>query len=148
MPITWKAQLRYDPRSWETPEAERPKKYYVSIVQQGQITLEQLGRRIARRITAQNADVQAVLAAIQPLFRENLLSGKVVSLSQIGRWRVTFHGIGAATEAEAEAQLVNNVMIRFKPGKRITTKFKLGPGSTLVFEKAKYTTNIPEEEAP
>lgn len=133
MAITYKVRGRRDPRNYDKAGTA---KFYAQIISNQQIQIEEMARNIARRITAQEADVQAVLVALGPVMRELLLNSYVVQLSQLGRFRVSFNGLGADSEEKYETGYISRIKTVFTPTKAIKQEFSLDVGD-LEFVRAK-----------
>lgn len=141
MAIYYKLQQKVNPHNLEAP-----RRWYARIVSQKRVLIEELAERISARVTAQRPDVEAVLAALQPLFRQNLVSGKVVKLSQLGNWRVVLIGEGAADEATYDTSLIERIKVNYLPAVGLKSKLNLQGKDKLEFKRVTYTTDSDEEE--
>lgn len=92
----------------------------------GNVDTEQIAASIAERCTAQRPDVEAVLSALQIVIRQQLLNGVSVKLSQLGTFRLTLKGLGAATADAYELNLIERINFRFIPVTGNKTPFKKG----------------------
>lgn len=92
----------------------------------GNVNTEQIAASIAERCTAQRPDVEAVLSALQIVIRQQLLNGVSVKLSQLGTFRLTLKGLGAATADAYELNLIERINFRFIPVTGNKTPFKKG----------------------
>lgn len=133
MAITYKLRGRRDPRE---PEKANSAKFYAQIVSNQQIQIEDIAKNIARRITAQEADVQAVLIALGPVMRELMLNSYVIQLSQLGRFRLIFNGLGSTTEENYDIGYLMRVKTVFTPVKTLKSEFSLEAGN-IEFVRAK-----------
>lgn len=139
--ILFKVIQKKDPRD---PEAAG--KYYGRIVSIKQIDIKELSERIAARVTCQRADIEGVLAAIQPLFRQNILNGKIVSLSQIGRWRASLNGVGANTKEEYDTTYLTKIKTVFVPNRSIKERLLLTNSEVKLIRIQSTQENTGEEE--
>lgn len=92
----------------------------------GNVDTEQIAANIAERCTAQRPDVEAVLSALQIVIRQQLLNGVSVKLSQLGTFRLTLKGLGAATADAYELNAIERINFRFIPVTGNKTPFKKG----------------------
>lgn len=92
----------------------------------GNVTTEQIAANIAERCTAQRPDVEAVLSSLQIVIRQQLLNGVSVKLSQLGTFRLTLTGLGAANAADYELNLIERINFRFIPVTGNKAPFKKG----------------------
>lgn len=146
MAITYKIRGRRDPRNYNK---EGSAKFYAQIVSNQQIQIEDMARNIARRITAQEADVQAVLVALGPVMRELLLNSYVVQLSQLGRFRVSFNGLGADSEEKYDTGYITRIKNVFTPTKAIKQEFSLDVGNLeFVRAKGEYISGQDKDKKP
>ena len=93
------------------------KKWYPRSVVVGNVTTEQVAKRIAAESTVSPADVKAVLSALSGVMGDYMSQGLSVKLDGIGSFYFTAdsRGNGVETEAEVTASQINGVKIRFLP---------------------------------
>jgi predicted histone-like DNA-binding protein len=106
------------------------KKFYVSPVMSGELTLAGLTKSIEKISTVSGADIHAVLYALVDVMQTSLSEGQIVRLGELGSLRVSLNSEGRATAAEVNATAVKNTRVIFTPGKGIRDMLK-----TLEFTK-------------
>ena len=77
-----------------------PKRYYASVRGAGRVSLQALGKAIARRSTISYAETVAVLEAMTEELAAQLSEGKIVRFGAFGSFQVTVSS-GSAETAEA-----------------------------------------------
>jgi predicted histone-like DNA-binding protein len=108
-----------------------PKKFYPSIQSTGRLSLRELAERIASISTVSSADTMAMLEALLTIIPNELASGKIVELGELGSFWLKAETTGCASAGEVSGKQVSNLLPYFKPGKlfkRVLDKVK--------FEKA------------
>lgn len=141
MAVYYKLQQKVNPR-----DTDGERKWYARIISQKRVMIEELAERISARVTAQRADVEAVLAAIQPLFRQNLVNGKVVKLSQLGNWRIVLVGAGETTEELYDTSLVRRAKVNFLPAVGLKTKLRVEGKDKIEFKRVTFETGTDDDE--
>lgn len=101
------------------------KKFYASVVINGELTLEDLTKAIEKICTVSGADIRAVLYALVDVSVDNLAKGTIVRLGDLGSLRISISSEGKAKAADINGDAVKNVSIIFTPGPRIKEMFRL-----------------------
>jgi predicted histone-like DNA-binding protein len=95
------------------------KKFYASVVINGELTLEDLTKAIEKICTVSGADIRAVLYALVDVSIDSLANGTIVRLGDLGSLRISISSEGKAKAADINGDIVKNVSIIFTPGPRI-----------------------------
>ena len=107
-----------------------PTKYYAAPKASGTLTLRELANLIARISTISQADTFAVLEALLQVVPQALGEGNVVQLGDLGSFWLRFKSAGQPTPEDVSADQINNVLVRFNPGKELKRSLR-----HLQFEK-------------
>ena len=95
------------------------KKFYATQVSNGQSDIDDLTRGIERACTVNGADIRAVLYSFVETLMEDLSSGKIVKLGEMGSFRVSIGSEGKEISDEVNAGSIKNAKIVFSPGKKL-----------------------------
>ena len=123
--INYSVVRRIDPRN---PHGEH--KFYAHSQARGITTVKEMSRIIQKRCTVTRTDVVAVLTSLEDVIRESLESGYIVSLGDLGSFRLGFSSEGTENEEDFTSDKINKVRVIFSPGREL--KFE---ASCLDFEK-------------
>ena len=127
MPIYYSIAERGDP----TKPAE-PKKFYATAKSLKRTDLDEIAKSIAKgSTTVSEADVRAVLVELADQIAERIVGGETVHLGNLGYFRATLKSKGLATEKEVTASSIEDVRVRFSPGKDL-----VGAINSAEFKKA------------
>ena len=118
MPIYYSVAERGDPTK---PEA--PKKFYATAKSLKRTDLDEISKDIARgSTTVSEADVRAVLVELADQISERIVGGETVHLGNLGYFRATLKSKGADTEKEVTSASIEDVRVRFSPGKDLEAR--------------------------
>ncbi|MBU1012837.1 MAG: HU family DNA-binding protein [Bacteroidetes bacterium] len=126
MTIKIKSLARTNPR-----DLAAPKKYYATVVNQGDATLNSLSQQIAMMSTVSKTDVYAVLMALTEVVPLALAEGKIVRMGNLGSFRVMVNSDAVATEQEVTSNLVKQLRLAYRPSQELKTQVE-----TFQVEKA------------
>ena len=113
MPIYYSIAERGDP----TKPAE-PKKFYATAKSLKRTDLDEIAKSIAKgSTTVSESDVRAVLVELADQIAERIVGGETVHLGNLGYFRATLKSKGLATAKEVTASSIEDVRVRFSPGK-------------------------------
>ena len=110
---------------------EEDKRFFASVVSNGEISLRELSRDISAISTVSTADVMAVLEGFIEVLPRKLAEGNIVRLGDFGSFRVTLKSDGQTKEEEVTADSITGVKLRFRPGLVLENSL-----ATISFEKA------------
>ena len=112
--------LKFKPTARKAPNKDIV--YSPQTVLDGYVSVDQLAEEISDSCTVNEADVLAVLRALQKHMYAHLRLGHSVRLGDVGSFRPAVYGKSAATPAEVTADSINGVRIRFRPSSWLTGK--------------------------
>lgn len=107
------------------------KKFYASPIMDGEMTLDDLTKAIERACTVNGADIRAVLYALVDISIDNLASGTIIRLGDLGSLRVSLSSEGKDKADDVSASTIKGTNVIFTPGPRIkdmlnTVKYQKG----------------------
>lgn|SRR5690606_3154 len=108
------------------------KKWYATVKTDGELTIDELTKAIEKFSALSEADIRAVIIALENVIISELTNGKIIRLDKLGSFYPSLSSLGAATEAEFNVSLIKSAKVNYRPGKRITDALK-----TATFTKAK-----------
>ncbi|MDE5678402.1 MAG: HU family DNA-binding protein [Phocaeicola sp.] len=118
MALNYSVSLRPNPH-----DKEAAPKAYATAQTNGELTLKQLGRRIAAQTTVSRADVAAVLTATVDNLLEALTEGKQVDFGELGKFRLQIMSTGTDSLSGFTAAHITGVNIQYIPGADLKTIF-------------------------
>jgi predicted histone-like DNA-binding protein len=95
------------------------KKFYASVVSDGEMTLEQMTTEIEKRCTVSGADIRAVLYSMVEVTSEALQNGTIVKLGELGNMRMSLSSEGREKMEEVNATAIRGSSIIFYPGPKL-----------------------------
>jgi predicted histone-like DNA-binding protein len=122
MSIKIKSLARINPR-----DVAAEKRYYATVINQGETTLNSLSKQIAMMSTVSKTDVYAVLMALTEVVPQALEEGKIVRLGSLGSFRVVVSSDSAATEEEVSSHLVKQLRLTYRPSQELKTQVEAFP---------------------
>jgi len=108
-----------------------PKKFYVSPVSAGEITLDDLVDDISHASSVTESDVYAVLQSLVREIPKNIARGYIVRLGNLGSFRLGSNSTGSTTAEEVSGQNIVRTRLLFHPGTKIRKEM-----SDLTFKKS------------
>ena len=96
-----------------------PKKFYASHVSSGRKTIKNISRDIEDKSSLSRGDISNVLDNLVDQIPKYLLDGQLVSLGELGSFRLTLSSEGAEQEKDFKSNMIKNVKIIFTPGKML-----------------------------
>lgn len=107
------------------------KRFYASAQTTGNLGIEELTGQIERISTVSGADIRAVLYSIVDVVPQLLSNGNIVSIGDLGTFRVSISSEPSDTAEEVTAANIKKAKILFRPGKKFSSMLK-----TLNYKKA------------
>jgi predicted histone-like DNA-binding protein len=111
MSIKIKSLEKFNPQA---PTA--PKKFYATVVTQGESNIDVLTTRIEKISTVSGADIRAVLYALVDVISVEMSEGRIVRLGDLGYMRVSVASKGETTADDVSSNSVQGAKILFTPG--------------------------------
>ena len=95
-----------------------PHKFYATATTLKRTDLDEIAKSIARgSTTVSEADTRAVLVELASQIAERIAAGETVHLGNLGAFRATLESKSAAAAKDVNSALIENVRVRFSPGK-------------------------------
>jgi predicted histone-like DNA-binding protein len=95
------------------------RKYYASVVNAGEITIDDMVRDIEKYTALSELDIRCIVTALQTVIQEKLTSSLVVRLEQLGSFYPALSSDGKDTEEEINENCVRKVGINYRPTMQI-----------------------------
>lgn len=108
--ITFKAIERRNPKL-----PDDPKKFYPLIKSTGVIDVRTISDELSDASTLNSVDIRAVLFGLEKSLLKYLQEGYIVKFGDLGTFRPSLSGSGAATADELNAGNVKKIRIVFAP---------------------------------
>ena len=106
------------------------KKWYATIVTDGELTVDDLTNKIEKFSALSEADIRGVIIALENVIHEELINGKIIRLDKLGSFYPSLSSDGVANEKEFTVANIKSAKVNYRPGKRITNSL-----STATFKK-------------
>lgn len=104
--------------------AEQPS-WHAVVVNQGEISLHELGRRIANSCHLSTSEVTAMMEALLIAIPEALGEGKIVRLGELGTFQLYARSKGVAQEKYFSRKNIKTPTLHFRPGKELKQAISL-----------------------
>jgi predicted histone-like DNA-binding protein len=119
--------LRYRITKRTNSIKNKEEQYILQAVNTGTIDLETLSESISNECTLNEVDVKAVLMALGKKLDYYLSNGKIVDLGDVGKFKMGFNGIAAATpKALSVKSNIKKFHINYQPSVKMKRKLKAG----------------------
>lgn len=100
-------------------------KYYIQTAATVPVNFERIAKNISDRCTLTEADVLAVLNALQTEVEKAVQNGQSIRLGQLGSFRPTITSKGVLKKEDADVTLVKALRVRFTMGSRLRSALQL-----------------------
>lgn len=114
------------------------KKFYASIVYDGELTIDDLTKQIEKFSSLSESDIKGVVIALENVIQTALADSKIVRLERLGSLYPSLSSEGTATEKEFTSLKIKSVGVNYRPGTRILDAMKAAG-----FEKKKKVEKKP-----
>lgn len=114
MSLNFKAQQKINPR-----DLTAPKKFYATAQNNGIVDFEELTEFISDQSTLSEADIYAVLKAVEKTVIREMRKGRSIRLGDIGTINMSVKSEGKETAEEVLPSSIIRARTIFRPGKRI-----------------------------
>ena len=119
------ATAKYSVVKRQNPQnREEEGKFYAQAQSTGEISLDDMAKRINQLCTVTRPDVLAVLAGLQIVIIDSLMAGLIVRMGDLGDLRLSLLSEGAPTKKEFTESLVKKIRIVFTPTEEISNSLK------------------------
>ena len=95
------------------------KKYYASIVNSGEATVDELVKGIEKFSALSEADILGVIVALENVIQDKLADGKIVRLDKLGSLYPSLSSEGVEKQDELTSLKIKEVTINYRPGVRL-----------------------------
>jgi predicted histone-like DNA-binding protein len=100
------------------------KKYYASIVIDGEVTVDQLVKEIEKFSALSEPDIRGVIIALENVIQDKLADSKMVRLEKLGTFYPTLSSDGKDTEEAVDGHAIRSVGVNYRPGARTLNTLK------------------------
>ena len=108
-------------------------------------TLKLITDEISQNCTLTRADVVACLAALQQVIINHLKDGRSVRMGDLGSFRLSMRGKGAATADEVKSDNIKSIRVLFTPSGTLQNTFKVG-ATDISFQRVASVYDTPKGE--
>ena len=121
MPIKYKVIERGDPR-----DKNAPKKFYATVVNDGELDLPSIGKRLEKRSGVNSIDVNAVLLGLVQLAQEEITEGgRTIRLGDLGSLAVSISSEGSDKAEDVSSNNIRGIKLIFRPSKALKDALKV-----------------------
>jgi predicted histone-like DNA-binding protein len=113
--------LKYKPRQKAQPGVPGggTKKFYASIVTDGEVTVADLAKEIEKFSSLSEPDIYGVIIALENVIQTKLSESRIVKLEKLGTFYPTLSSEGKDTEEEIDSRSIKSLGVNYRPGARI-----------------------------
>lgn len=97
------------------------KKWYASVVTDGEVSIDDLVKSIEKFSALSEADIRGVIIALENVIQDALADSKIVRLEKLGSLYPSLSSQGVTNKAEFTARVhIRRTKVNYRPGKRIS----------------------------
>ena len=96
------------------------KKWYATIVTDGELTVDDLTNKIEKFSALSEADIRGVIIALENVIYEELTNGKIIRLDKLGSFYPSLSCNGVANAIDFTVADIKSAKVNYRPGKRIS----------------------------
>lgn len=97
------------------------KKWYASVVADGEVSIDDLVKSIEKFSALSEADIRGVIIALENVIQDALADSKIVRLEKLGSLYPSLSSQGVTNKAEFTARVhIRRTKVNYRPGKRIS----------------------------
>jgi len=97
------------------------KKWYASVVTDGEVSIDGLVKSIEKFSALSEADIRGAIIALENVIQEALSNSKIVRLEKLGSLYPSLSSEGVSTKADFVARThIKRTKVNYRPGKRIS----------------------------
>jgi predicted histone-like DNA-binding protein len=100
------------------------KKYYASILTDGEVTIDELVKEIEKFSALSEPDIRGVIIALENVVQDKLAQGKIVRLDILGSFYPALKSASSDTPEKVTAANIKSVGINYRPGRRLIAALK------------------------
>ena len=106
------------------------KKWYATIATDGEVTVDDLTKKIEKFSALSEADIRGVIIALENVIQDELTNGKIIRLDKLGSFYPSLSSEGVEKPKDFTVANIKNAKVNYRPGKRISNAL-----STATFKK-------------
>ena len=95
------------------------KKYYASVVTDGETTIDDLVKEIEKFSSLSEPDIRGVIVALENTIQNKLSEGKIVRLEKLGSLYPSISSEGVENAEDATSGIIKGASINYRPGERL-----------------------------
>src|SRR5690606_4119910 len=95
------------------------KKWYATVKSDGEVSIDDLTKAIEKFSALSEADIRAVIIALENVIISELTNGKIIRLDKLGSFYPSLSSLGASSQSEFNVSLIKSAKVNYRPGKRI-----------------------------
>lgn len=97
------------------------KKWYASVVTDGEVSIDELVKSIEKFSALSEADIRGVIIALENVIQDALANSKIVRLEKLGSLYPSLSSEGVNSKSEFVAKThIRRTKVNYRPGKRIS----------------------------
>lgn len=106
------------------------KKWYATIANDGEVTVDDLTKKIEKFSALSEADIRGVIIALENVIQDELVNGRIIRLDKLGSFYPSLSSEGVVDAKEFTSANIKSAKVNYRPGKRISNAL-----SAAVFKK-------------
>ena len=95
------------------------KKYYATIVLNGEATIDDLVKEIEKFSSLTEPDIRGVIIALENSIQNKLAEGKIVRLEKLGSLYPSISSAGVEKAEDVTSAVIKDAYINYRPGERL-----------------------------
>ena len=95
------------------------RKYYATIVTDGEVTVDELVREIEKFSALSEPDIRGVIIALENVIQNKLAESKIVRLDKMGTFYPTLSSEGKDEAKDVNRSSIKKAGINYRPGERL-----------------------------
>lgn len=107
------------------------KKWYASIVNDGELSIDDLTKQIEKFSSLSESDIRSVIIALENVIQDQLTNGKIIRLDKLGSFYPSLSSEGVTKKDDFNSSKIKGAKVNYRPGKRISDAL-----ANTVFRKA------------
>ena len=96
------------------------KKWYATIVTDGELTVDDLTNKIEKFSALSEADIRGVIIALENVMYEELTNGKIIRLDKLGCFYPSLSSNEVANANDFNVADIKSAKVNYRPGKRFS----------------------------
>ncbi|MDR1180882.1 MAG: hypothetical protein LBL13_02755 [Bacteroidales bacterium] len=113
------------------------RKYYASVVNSGEVTIDDMVRDIQEICSLSEPNIRATVAAFETVIKNKLTDSLVVRLDELGAFYPALSSEGKTNEEDVNETCIRKVGINYRPDSRMIRAMKQAGYAKVIPEKKK-----------